>query len=118
MKSDVYSFGVMLLELMSGKRSLEEDRGGMEEALVDWAIPFLEDQRKVVRIMDTRLEGQYVKKAAQTLASVAQQCLHADPKIRPSMAEVLAAIEDLQVLRNAPRSSKGTPNHYLQRYHP
>ncbi|CAA6654456.1 unnamed protein product [Spirodela intermedia] len=117
-KSDVYSFGVVLLELMSGKRSLDEDRGGMEEALVDWAKPFLGNQRKMVRIMDTRLEGQYVKKAAQTLASVAEECLHADPKSRPSMAEVLAAIEELQAPRNTPRSSKGTPSHSLQRYKP
>jgi len=92
----MYSFGVVLLELLSGRRAIDEDRGSAEETLVDWAKPFLHDKRKLLRIMDTRLEGQYSKKGAQAIVALALQCLHTDPKNRPNMTEVLAALEQLQ----------------------
>ncbi|KAL2322122.1 hypothetical protein Fmac_026501 [Flemingia macrophylla] len=64
-RSDVYSFGVVLLELLTGRRAVENDRPRFsEETLVDWAKPFLSDSIRVLRIMDTRLGGQYSKKGA------------------------------------------------------
>ncbi|KAJ0979054.1 hypothetical protein J5N97_014528 [Dioscorea zingiberensis] len=98
-KSDIYSFGVVLLELLSGRRAVDEDRGSAEEMLVDWAKPFLNDRRKMFRIMDTRLEGQYSKKAAQAVAALALQCLNVDPRNRPDMTEVLATLEQLQTMK-------------------
>ncbi|KAL0459102.1 UNVERIFIED_CONTAM: putative serine/threonine-protein kinase PBL3 [Sesamum latifolium] len=104
LESDVYSFGVVLLELLSGKRATGDDNpGGAEESLVDWAKPFLSDNRKVLRIMDSRLGGQYSKKGAQAAAALALQCLHTDPKYRPPMTEVLAALEQLQTSREVPK---------------
>ncbi|KAK9170589.1 hypothetical protein Syun_002729 [Stephania yunnanensis] len=108
-KSDVYSFGVVLLELLSGKRALEEDRPGYEETLVDWAKPFLIDTRRVLRIMDTRLGGQYSKKAAQTASALALQCLHTDPKNRPLMKDILATLEQLPTSKDAGRTPPRTP---------
>lgn len=96
-KSDIYSFGVVLLELLSGRRALDDDRGSAEDTLVDWAKPFLCDKRRMLRIMDTRLEGRYSKKGAQSIAALALQCLHDDPRNRPNMNEVLAALEELRV---------------------
>ncbi|KAK7401091.1 hypothetical protein VNO78_12405 [Psophocarpus tetragonolobus] len=104
-RSDVYSFGVVLLELLTGRRAVEDDRPGFsEETLVDWAKPFLSDNRRVLRIMDTRLGGQYSKKGAQAAAALALQCLNTDPKFRPPMVEVLAALEGL----NCSNSYKST----------
>lgn len=105
-KSDVYSFGVVLLELLTGKRAMEEDRAGSEDTLADWAKPFLSDQRRILRIMDTRLEGQYPKKGAQGAGALALQCLDTDPKNRPVMKEVLATLEQLQMAKSTP----GTPS--------
>ncbi|KAK3009792.1 hypothetical protein RJ639_015432 [Escallonia herrerae] len=103
-KSDVYSYGVVLLELLSGKRTIGDERaGGVDETLVDWAKPFLADSRKVLRIMDTRLGGQYSKKDAQALAALALQCLHTDPKNRPAMIDVLATLEQLHTSKDLPR---------------
>lgn len=100
-KSDIYSYGVVLLELLSGRRALDEERGVAEEILADWAKPFLHDKRKMLRIMDTRLEGQYSKKGALAIAALALQCLHTDPKNRPNMPEVLASIQQLQASKDA-----------------
>ncbi|KAK2988044.1 hypothetical protein RJ640_011655, partial [Escallonia rubra] len=102
-KSDVYSYGVVLLELLSGKRASDERAGGVDETLVDWAKPFLADSRKVLRIMDTRLGGQYSKKDAQALAVLALQCLHTDPKNRPAMIDVLATLEQHHTSKDLPR---------------
>ncbi|KAK4715632.1 hypothetical protein R3W88_013970 [Solanum pinnatisectum] len=95
-KSDVYSFGVVLLELLSGRRAVDNTKVGIEQNLVDWAKPYLGDKRKLFRIMDTKLEGQYPQKGAYTAANLAWQCLSNEPKLRPKMSEVLTALEELQ----------------------
>ncbi|KAI5575994.1 hypothetical protein POPTR_009G020700v4 [Populus trichocarpa] len=106
-KSDVYSYGVVLLELLSGRRAMDEERGGFDdETLVDWAKPFLIDSRRVLRIMDTRLGGQYPKKAAQAAAALALQCLHTDPKNRPPMIDVLTTLEKLITSKDIPRTAR------------
>ncbi|PKA61856.1 Protein kinase 2B, chloroplastic [Apostasia shenzhenica] len=104
-KSDVYSFGVVLLELLSGRRALDNDRGALEDTLVDWATPFLEDKRRMLRIMDTRLEGRYSKKGAQAMAALALGCLHTDPRNRPNMTEVLHVLEQLKLPSKEPSRS-------------
>ncbi|KAH0764480.1 hypothetical protein KY285_000351 [Solanum tuberosum] len=106
-KTDVYSFGVVLLELLSGKRSTgAENAGGADEKLVEWAKPFISDSRRVLRIMDTRLGGQYSKKGAQTAASLVLRCLDVDPRLRPTMDEVLATLELVQAPKDVMKSSQ------------
>ncbi|KAA8529453.1 hypothetical protein F0562_033748 [Nyssa sinensis] len=99
-KSDVYSFGVVLLELLSGRRAVDKTKVGIEQTLVDWARPYLGDKRKLFRIMDTKLQGQYPQKGACTAATLALQCLSAEPKLRPRMSGVLATLEQLQTPKN------------------
>lgn len=94
-KADVYSFGVVLLELLSGRRALDKNKIGIEQNLVDWARPCLGDKRKLFRIMDSRLEGQYPKKAAYTVSTLALQCISNEAKLRPKMSEVVAVLEPL-----------------------
>ncbi|XP_052173311.1 probable serine/threonine-protein kinase PBL18 [Diospyros lotus] len=110
-KSDVYSYGVVLLELLSGRRLLDEEKAGcVEEVLADWVKPFLSDNGGFFRIMDTRLGGQYSKKGAQAAASLALQCLDAGPKNRPTMSYIVSALEQLQTsskdVRKTPREGK------------
>ena len=92
----MYSFGVVLLELLSGRRAVDKSKVGVEQSLVDWATPYLGDKRKLFRIMDTRLGGQYPQKGAYTAASLALQCLNPDAKLRPKMSEVLAKLDQLE----------------------
>ncbi|XP_062161059.1 probable serine/threonine-protein kinase PBL3 [Alnus glutinosa] len=105
-KSDVYSFGVVLLELLSGRRAVDKTKVGIEQNLVDWAKPYLGDKRKLFRIMDTKLEGQYPQKGAYTAATLASQCLCAEAKVRPRMADVLLRLEELEAPKNAGRPSQ------------
>ncbi|KAL5759570.1 hypothetical protein ACOSQ2_018408 [Xanthoceras sorbifolium] len=104
-KSDVYSFGVVLLELLSGRCAVDKTKAGIEQSLVDWAKPYLSDKRKLFRIMDTKLGGQYPQKAAYTAATLALQCLNTEAKLRPRMSEVLVILEQLDAPKNAAKLS-------------
>uniref|UniRef100_A0A1D1YQ65 Serine/threonine-protein kinase At5g01020 n=2 Tax=Anthurium amnicola TaxID=1678845 RepID=A0A1D1YQ65_9ARAE len=101
-KSDVYSFGVVLLELLSGRRSVDKTRTGREQNLVEWARPWLNDPRKLNRIMDPNLDGQYSPKGAQGAAALAYQCLSHTPKSRPPMKTIVEALEPLLLLDDIP----------------
>ncbi|KAL4282520.1 hypothetical protein GQ457_16G002400 [Hibiscus cannabinus] len=94
--SDVYSFGVVLLELLTGRRSLDKNRSPRQQNLVEWARPMLNDHRKLGRIMDPRLEGQYSEIGARKAAALAYQCLSQRPKQRPKMCDVVQTLEPLQ----------------------
>ncbi|CAL5055150.1 unnamed protein product [Urochloa decumbens] len=100
-KSDVYGFGVVLLEILTGLRALDTDRPAAQHSLVDWAKPFLADRKKLARLIDPRLEGQYPSRAAQRAAQLALRCLAADHKNRPSMREVVAVLQDIDSMASS-----------------
>lgn len=104
-RSDVYSFGVVLLEILTGRRAVDKTKPGGEQNLVEWAKPYLHDKRKVFRIVDPRLEGQYSMKAAHRVATLASSCLCTDPRMRPLMKEVVELLEPLLHTREAAKSS-------------
>ncbi|KAK8465984.1 hypothetical protein PHAVU_009G227001 [Phaseolus vulgaris] len=100
--SDVYSFGVVLLELLTGRRSVDKNRPPREQNLVEWARPMLNDSRKLSRIMDPRLEGQYSEMGTKKAAALAYQCLSHRPRSRPSMSTVVKTLEPLQDFDDIP----------------
>ncbi|QHO05485.1 Putative receptor-like protein kinase [Arachis hypogaea] len=100
--SDVYSFGVVLLEMLTGRRSVDKGRPSREQNLVEWARPALNDSRKLGRIMDPRLEGQYSEMGAKKAAALAYQCLSHRPRNRPSMPAVVKILEPLQDYDDVP----------------
>ncbi|KAF5446932.1 hypothetical protein F2P56_032526 [Juglans regia] len=95
-RSDVYSFGVVLLEMLSGRRAVDKNRPAGEHNLVEWAKPYLANKRKMFRILDNRLEGQYTMEGAYKAATLALRCLSMEAKFRPTMDEVVTALEQLQ----------------------
>ncbi|KAL5710808.1 hypothetical protein ACHQM5_021324 [Ranunculus cassubicifolius] len=111
-KSDVYSFGVVLLEMLSGRRAVDKNRPSGEHSLVEWAKPYLNHKRKLFRVLDSRLEGQYSLEGAQKAANLALQCISMEGKFRPKMDEVVKALEELQDSKG-PKSTQSelNPNH-------
>ena len=100
--SDVYSFGVVLLELLTGRRSVDKTRHAREQSLVEWARPMLNDPRKLGRIMDPRLEGQYSETGARKAAALAYHCLSHRPRNRPPMTTVVKTLEPLKDFDDIP----------------
>ncbi|KAG5093601.1 hypothetical protein JHK84_049189 [Glycine max] len=109
-KSDIYSFGVVLLELMSGKRALDDNRPSGEHSLVEWAKPLLTNKHKISQVMDARIEGQYSKREAKRIAHLAIQCLSTEQKLRPNINEVVRLLEHLHDSKDTSSSSNATPN--------
>jgi len=99
-KSDVYSFGVVLLEMLTGRRSVDKKRPNGERNLVAWARPHLGDRRRLYQLVDPRVEYNYSIKGVQKVAQIAYYCLSRDPKSRPSMDEVVKALIPLQGLND------------------
>ncbi|KAL1538676.1 Serine/threonine-protein kinase pbl34 [Salvia divinorum] len=104
-KSDVYSFGVVLLELLTGRRSMDKSRPPGEHNLVEWSRPYLDEKRRFYRLIDPRLEGRFSIKGAQRTVQLAARCLSRDAKIRPAMSEIVLALEPLPSLKDMACSS-------------
>ncbi|XP_074585619.1 putative serine/threonine-protein kinase PIX13 [Curcuma longa] len=98
-KSDVYGFGVVLLEMLTGQRALDSNRPSGQHKLVDWAMPMLGDRRKLARLMDHRLEGQYSSKGAHQAAQLTLNCLASEQKSRPSMKQVVETLESIEAMK-------------------
>ncbi|KAK4790446.1 hypothetical protein SAY86_017750 [Trapa natans] len=104
-KSDVYSFGVVLLEILTGRRSMDKTRPNGEHNLVEWARPHLGEKRRVFKLIDPRLEGNFSMKGAQKAAQLAARCLSRDPKLRPLMSDVVEALKPLPNLKDMASTS-------------
>ncbi|KAI3474420.1 hypothetical protein Pfo_029281 [Paulownia fortunei] len=112
-KSDVYSFGVVLLEILTGKKAIDKNRPTGEHNLVEWAKPYLTNKRRIFRVLDTRLEGQYSVGQAVKAANLALQCLCMDARSRPNMDEVITDLEQLQDSKDT--SKKDQKDYRLKR---
>lgn len=99
-KSDVFSFGVVLLEILTGRRSMDKKRPSGEQNLVAWAKPYLGDKRKFYQLVDPRLELNYSLKGVQKISQLAYICLSRDSKSRPSMDEIVKVLTPLQDLND------------------
>ncbi|RWV95786.1 hypothetical protein GW17_00041553 [Ensete ventricosum] len=97
-------FGVVLLELLSGRRAVDKNRPTGEHNLVEWARPYLTSKRKIFHVLDSRLGGQYSLAGAQKAAVLALQCLSSEARYRPTMDQVVAALEQLQDAKDTERS--------------
>ncbi|XP_010680208.2 L-type lectin-domain containing receptor kinase S.6 [Beta vulgaris subsp. vulgaris] len=92
-KSDVYSFGVVVLEVVSGRRPVVDNR----DLLVDWVWSLWENG-KLIEAVDERMMGKYSSADMERMLKVGLCCVHSDKKKRPTMKEAAMMLkEELQV---------------------
>ncbi|XP_058766327.1 proline-rich receptor-like protein kinase PERK13 [Vicia villosa] len=95
-KSDVFSFGVVLLELVTGRKPIDENQPLGDESLVEWARPLLIHAfmtREFGELVDPRLENNYVESEMFGMIEAAAACVrHSAPK-RPRMSQVVRALD-------------------------
>jgi serine/threonine protein kinase len=91
-KVDVYSFGVVLLEIVSGRRSIDHKFHGDQIFLLNWAWR-LHEEDKLLDIMDQKLNDSYVHEEILRSIKVGLLCVQVTPSRRPSMDKVVAMLE-------------------------
>ncbi|XP_034888200.1 leucine-rich repeat receptor-like protein kinase TDR [Populus alba] len=115
-KSDIYSYGVVLMEIISGKRSVDAEFGD-GNSIVDWVRSKIKAKDGVNDILD--------KDAGASIASVREEmlqmlriallCTSRNPADRPSMRDVVLMLQEAKPKRKLPGSivSVGSGDHIV-----
>ncbi|KAL8140080.1 hypothetical protein V2J09_006101 [Rumex salicifolius] len=99
-KSDVYSFGVVLVELLSSLPAVDVGRNRHEINLSNYAISRIQ-VCAFSELVDPKLgfeTDSKVRRMTTLVAELAFQCLQHERELRPSMEEVLSALQRIMSL--------------------
>ncbi|XP_074315808.1 putative serine/threonine-protein kinase PBL26 [Silene latifolia] len=97
-KSDVYSYGVVLLELITGRRTIDTRKPTQEQHLVAWATPVFRDPSRHSELADPHLDGNFPLKGLNQAVAIASMCLQEEAAVRPVMCDVVSALSYLTVV--------------------
>ena len=89
-QTDVFGFGVLILEVMCGRRPIEEGKPPLEE----WAWQLMV-QGQLLNALDERLRarGGFDEEEVESVLHLGLLCAYPDPSARPSMRQVVKVLE-------------------------
>ncbi|XP_020208162.1 probable receptor-like protein kinase At1g49730 [Cajanus cajan] len=83
-KSDIYSFGVLLLEIVTGRRAIQDNKN-----LIEWAQPYMESETRLLELVDPNVRESFDLDQLQTVITIVVWCTQREGKARPSIKQVL-----------------------------
>lgn len=88
--TDVYMFGILILEVMCGRRPLEEGKPSLVEFV--WKLMV---QGELVNALDQRLrdKGEFSLQELERVLHLGLLCAYPEPKSRPTMRQVVNILE-------------------------
>lgn len=95
-KADVYSFGVVLMELITGRRALDESEPEESMHLVSWFRRMNSDKESLMKGIDRYLEvTDETFESICTVAELAGHCTAREPFQRPDMGHAVNVLAPL-----------------------
>ncbi|XP_048490798.1 probable LRR receptor-like serine/threonine-protein kinase At5g45780 isoform X2 [Beta vulgaris subsp. vulgaris] len=92
-KTDVFGFGVLLLELITGQKTVDAGKGQTQKGMMLEWVRGLNEEKKLDMLVDRDLKGFYDADELEKMVELALRCTQASPILRPKMSEVLNVLE-------------------------
>ncbi|KAG6788510.1 hypothetical protein POTOM_004577 [Populus tomentosa] len=104
-KSDIYSYGVVLMEIISGKRSVDAEFGD-GNSIVDWVRSKMKTKDGINDILDKNAGASIasVREEMMQMLRIALLCTSQNPADRPSMRDVVLMLQAAKPKRKLPGS--------------
>ncbi|KAK9109234.1 hypothetical protein Sjap_017294 [Stephania japonica] len=83
-KSDIYSYGVVLLELMTSRKAIQDNRN-----LVEWSQIYMATESRLHELLDPVIRDSYNMEQLQTIVMIVKWCTQKEGRSRPSIRQVL-----------------------------
>ncbi|EPS64046.1 hypothetical protein M569_10735 [Genlisea aurea] len=95
-KIDVFSFGVILMEMISGRKALDESLSEEVQHLVPWFRRMLINKETLRKAIDPAIElDEETLASVTTVAELAGHCSAREPHQRPDMGHVVNVLSSL-----------------------
>ncbi|URD96270.1 kinase family [Musa troglodytarum] len=91
-KMDVFAFGVVLLELLTGRKPIDDENPKGQESLVMWASPILE-RGDFMELLDPNLNENYDEVEMRRMVVAASLCITRRGRLRPQMRDILTLLQ-------------------------
>lgn len=115
-KSDIYSYGVVLMEVLSGKKSVDAEFGD-GNSIVDWVRSKIKTKEGLIDILDKNAGAACspVREEMMQMLRIALLCTSRNPADRPPMRDVVLMLQEAKPKRKLPGSlmSGGVRDHVI-----
>ncbi|KAH9623287.1 hypothetical protein KSS87_021071 [Heliosperma pusillum] len=92
-KTDVFGYGILLLELITGQKTIDAGKGHVQKGMMlDW-VKKLHEEKKLDMLADRDLNGCYSAADLEKTVELALRCTLPNPSLRPKMSEALKVLE-------------------------
>lgn len=90
----MYSFGVVLLELITGRKPINQESGEGKD-FVYWILTHLKDRQSILKLLDQEIASDTTRDEMIKVLKLAIVCTSKLPSLRPTMRQVVSMLVDV-----------------------